>query len=187
MSFPKMRRIGLAAGLAALCAATASAEPPKVGDTAKDFALKSIAGETVKLSDLTAKGPVVLVVLRGYPGYQCPICSRQVGEIAQNAKKIEAAGANVLMVYPGPADGLAERASEFLDGKGLPEPLTLVTDPDYTFTNLYDLRWDAPKETAYPSTFVIDGDGKIVSATISKTHGGRAGAKEILKALADAK
>jgi thioredoxin-dependent peroxiredoxin len=57
----------------------------------------------------------------------------------------------------------------------------LVTDPDYTFTNQYHLRWDAEKETAYPSTFVIDPTGKIRFAQISKTHGGRVKAATALE------
>jgi hypothetical protein len=51
------------AGLLALVLAPASAqrpEPLKAGATAPDFALKSPAGETVKLSDLTKKS-IVLV------------------------------------------------------------------------------------------------------------------------------
>jgi hypothetical protein len=57
-------------------------------------------------------------------------------------------------------------------------------DPDYKFTNAYRLRWDAPRETAYPSTFVIDRERKVRFAKVSKTHGGRATASEVLKALA---
>jgi len=30
------------------------------------------------LSAVIEKGPVVLVVLRGYPGYRCPYCNRPV-------------------------------------------------------------------------------------------------------------
>ena len=34
---------------------------PKVGDRAPDFALRDVDGATVRLSDATARGPVVLV------------------------------------------------------------------------------------------------------------------------------
>lgn len=55
--------------------------PPAVGDEAKDFKLKDLAGEAVQLHELTQDGPVV-VVLRGCPGYQCPVCSAQVGKFS---------------------------------------------------------------------------------------------------------
>src|SRR5690348_11227839 len=68
---------GLVLGLS-LSIATHAAEPPKIGEKAPDFSLKTLDDKTVRLSDLTANGKVVLIVLRGWPGYQCPICERQV-------------------------------------------------------------------------------------------------------------
>jgi peroxiredoxin len=158
--------------------------PPKVGDEAKDIELQRIDGERLKLSELTAKGPLALVVLRGYPGYQCPICSRQVQELAAKAAKFRDANAQVVLVYPGPAKDLKKYAEEFVGGKSLPEGFHFALDPDYAFTNAYNLRWNAPRETAYPSTFVIGRGQKIQYAKISKSHGGRAPIGEVLEALA---
>ena len=45
---------------------------PSIGQKAPAFSLSTPAGQIVELGSLTQKGPVVLVVLRGYPGYQCP-------------------------------------------------------------------------------------------------------------------
>ncbi|MBA3315986.1 MAG: peroxiredoxin family protein [Planctomycetota bacterium] len=171
------------ASFAAEPAAAAKAHGPKVGDVAKDFELKGLDGEAVRLSKLVEDGPVVLVVLRGYPGYQCPICNVQVGDFLGKAAKFDAADANLVFVYPGPAKGLEDKATEFLRGKTLPENVFLVVDPDYGFTNDYGLRWDAPQETAYPSTFVIDGDRKVRFAKVSTSHGGRAKASEVLEAV----
>ncbi len=157
---------------------------PATGTQAPDFTLKNLKGASVRLADETAKGAVVLVVLRGFPGYQCPLCTRQVKELVDNAAAISSAKARVVFVYPGPADIVQSKGSEFAAGKNLPAHFEMLLDPDYVFTNLYGLRWDAPKETSYPSTFVLDKTGKIVYAKVSTTHGGRAPAKEILSALA---
>lgn len=157
--------------------------PPKVGDVAVDFELQTMSGEKVRLSEQLKTGPVVLVVLRGFPGYQCPVCNQQVGQFLGQADKFQAAGAKVLLVYPGPAKNLNEKAEEFIKGKTVPEHFELLVDPDYGFTNAYHLRWDAPRETAYPSTFVIQKDGKITFAKVSMSHGGRTKADEILSAL----
>jgi len=163
-----------------------AAETVKVGDAAPDFTLNTLDGKTVTLSQETAKLPVVLVVLRGWPGYQCPICTRQVHDFIKQTGAL-AGKAQVIMVYPGPADDLKAHAEEFLKDQQWPAKFLFVTDPDYSFTQSYGLRWDAPKETAYPSTFIIDTKGKIQFAKISKTHGGRSNADEVVKALSEIK
>jgi peroxiredoxin len=161
----------------------AAATPPTVGEKARDFTLSTPEGKAVQLSKVMAQGPVVLVVLRGYPGYQCPYCNRQVQDFIQKAQGFADAGARVILVYPGPGQELGAKANEFLADKKLPDYFDLVLDPDYAFTNLYGLRWDAPQETAYPSTFLIDRQGTIFFSKIVKEHGGRTTAAEIVDAL----
>ena len=157
--------------------------PPKVSQSAPDFQLKTTEGKQVTLTDLRKKGPVVIVVLRGFPGYQCPLCSRQVGSLLKAADEFSAASANVVFVYPGPANRLDARAKQFMKGMELPKPFVLVTDPDYKFTNAYHLRWDAIRETACPSTFVVGKDGKVTFAKISKSHGGRSKTSDVVAAV----
>jgi len=160
-----------------------TAQPPQVGAAAPDFRLAMPDGTPVELSKLTPRGPVVLVVLRGFPGYQCPACNAQTGGLIAAADKFRAHGAQVVLVYPGQSAGLPGHADKFLAGKTLPDNVRLVLDPDYALTERYALRWDAPRETAYPSTFVIDVGGIVRFAKISRTHGGRTTADEILQAL----
>jgi len=169
--------------LEVLLASPAFAGSPRVGSTAADFTLKTPGGDPIRLATIKEKGPVVLVVLRGWPGYQCPLCTRQVGELIGKSKEFQASQAQVLLVYPGPAENLKGHAEEFVQGKSLPDNFTLVVDPDFGFTKSYDLRWEAPGETAYPSTFVIDRQGKIVFAKTSRSHGDRAKVAVVLQAL----
>lgn len=157
--------------------------PPVVGQKVKDFELNTPGGEAVSLAKLNEQGPVVLIVLRGWPGYQCPICSRQLGAFAGKASRFAELGASVLLVYPGPESQLAVKADEFLGDRSLPEGFHYVIDPNYEFTNLYHLRWDAPRETAYPSTFVLDEEGVVRFAKVSHSHGGRSSADEVLEAV----
>jgi peroxiredoxin len=159
------------------------AAPPAVGEKAPEFALSTPEGKSVRLSEVISKGPVVLVVLRGYPGYQCPFCNRQVQDFIQKSQGFAEAGAHVVLVYPGPPQDLGTRANEFLTDKKMPGNMELLLDPGYDFTNLYGLRWDAPHETAYPATFLIDSNGLIFFSKIVKEHGGRTTAAEILDAL----
>ena len=78
---------------------------------------------------------------------------------------------------------LKAKAREFLAGKEWPGEFLLLLDPDYTFTLAYGLRWDAPKETAYPATFIVGRDGLVTFAKVSKSHGGRTTAAEVLSRL----
>jgi peroxiredoxin len=154
-----------------------------VGEKAPDFTLSTVAGKSTRLSELVANGPVVLVVLRGYPGYQCPFCNRQAQDFIQKSQAFAEAGVHVVLVYPGPPQDLGMRANEFLADKKLPDNIEMLLDPGYEFTKLYGLRWDAPNETAYPSTFLIDQQGVVFFSKIVKEHGGRTTAAEILDAL----
>jgi thioredoxin-dependent peroxiredoxin len=158
-------------------------KPPAVGDTVPDFTWKTLDDREVSLAGLVKEGPVVVVMLRGYPGYQCPLCTKQVGSLLASKQAFADKSATVVLVYPGAAKGLAAKAREFLGKTELPNHFLFVTDPGYTFTDAIGLRWDAPKETAYPSTLVIDRDQKVVMAVVSESHGGRAETRAVLDAI----
>ena len=178
-----LNRINLSIVAIAAALPLVAAAPPTVGEKAPDFTLSTAEGKSTRLSQVTSRGTVVLVALRGYPGYQCPYCNRQVQDFIGNSQGFIDAGVHVVLVYPGPPDNLAAKALEFTTGKTLPENFDLLIDPGYEFTNLYGLRWDAPHETAYPATFLIDRHGVVFFSKIVKAHGGRTTAAEILGAL----
>ena len=137
----------------------------------------------VRLSELTSGSSLALIVLRGYPGYQCPFCQRQVREFTLKAEAFAEAGVRLVFVYPGPADGLEARAKEALAGMDFPASADMLLDPGYTFTNLYGLRWEGPGETAYPSTFLIDPNGLVYFQKTARLHGGRTTVTEVLALL----
>jgi peroxiredoxin len=157
---------------------------PKLGDKAPAFSLTALDGRHVTLANEVARGPVVLVLLRGWPGYQCPFCTRQFADFLEHAPALEATGARVVWVYPGPADQVQQRAKEFTASRALPANFVVAPDPDYVFTNAYGLRWDEPQETAYPATFVVDRSSIVRFAQISIGHDRRAQATDVLRALA---
>jgi peroxiredoxin Q/BCP len=173
----------LAFALAVTTGVSGAETPPAVGDIAPNFTLRTLDDRTVELKALVDRSPVVLLVLRGWPGYQCPLCTRQVNEFVRQAREFKQRGARVVMVYPGPAEKLQAYAQDFLKDKAWPADFLFLVDPDYSFTNAYGLRWAAKNETAYPSTFVIERGGKIAFAKISKTHGGRVSATQVLAEL----
>jgi peroxiredoxin len=167
-----------------LLSVSLSAETPKVGAKAPDFTLLTPTGTPVQLSRKERKANIVLVVLRGYPGYQCPYCQRQAHDFIEHAPAFAAKKTIVLLVYPGPPADLDQHAKEFLATQAnLPANVVMAIDPDYKMTTLYDLRWDDPHETAYPSTFILDRSGAILFEKISHSHGDRTTAQDILDQL----
>jgi peroxiredoxin len=150
---------------------------------APDFEATRVDGTNVRLSALTADGPVVILILRGWVGYQCPVCTRQVGEFLSRAEQFQAAGANVVMVYPGASDYVRERAEEFVTGKTLPAKYHFVTDPDLKIVNLFGVRWDAPDQHAYPSTFVVDRSRVTRFVHVGSSPGDRPAGDAVLEAV----
>src|SRR3954447_24668227 len=180
MQIFSVRTLRVFSFLSCLWTATAA---PNVGEKAPDFRLSSTEGASMHLSTLITEAPVVLVVLRGFPGYQCPFCQRQLQDFVAKSEAFVKAGAKVVFVYPGPADKLNEHAGEFLSGKNFSSSFVMLLDPDYEFTNLYGLRWNSPRETAYPSTFVIDRQGTVMFSRVVRSHGARTTAAEVLEVL----
>lgn len=163
---------------------SAFAQTPAVGAKAPDFTLSTPTGKAITLSTEQGGHPLVLVILRGFPGYQCPYCVRQVHDFVDHASDFNAKNTRVLLVYPGPPAHLDQHAKKFLEKQAeLPSNVVLVTDPDYKVTNLYGLRWHAPFETAYPSTFILDSKGTVVFEKISHKHGDRLSAQDALDHL----
>ena len=160
------------------------AETPAVGAKAADFTLSTPAGNKIQMSKELHGHNLVLVVLRGFPGYQCPYCVKQVHDFVEHAAEFATKNVEVLLVYPGPPADLDQHAKDFLAKQtDLPANIVLVTDPDYTMTNAYGLRWDAPHETAYPSTFILDKNQTVMFEKISHTSGERLSAKDALAQL----
>ncbi len=154
----------------------------KVGDDAQPVEAKDLQDKDLSLKALLGDQPVAVIFLRGYPGYQCPLCTKQVAEFIAKADAFKEANVRVLMIYPGLADKLKEHAAEFVRGKNLPDNFDLVIDPDYAITNAWKLRWDKKGETAYPSTYLVDTANKIVFAKVSTSHGDRSNPQAVIDA-----
>jgi hypothetical protein len=121
--------------LVLLCAVaavgSAAAQTPAIGSKAPDFTLETPTGNSVSLEKERVKGITVLVLLRGFPGYQCPYRVKQVHDFVEHSADLAAEKANVLLVYPGPPADLDQHAKEFLTKQAdLPPNIRLVIDPD---------------------------------------------------------
>jgi peroxiredoxin Q/BCP len=132
------------------------------GKPAPDFALKSDAGETVKLSDLRGK-PVVLYF---YPKDDTPGCTTQACGIRDVYAEFERAGAVVLGVSPD------SEASHVTFREKYDLPFALLADPEHEVAELYGV-WGEKKYMGRTymgvsrSTFVIAEDGTVKRAMLN--------------------
>jgi peroxiredoxin len=116
---------------------------PEKGAFAPEFALKSVSGDTVHLSDFRGK-----VVLVNFWAVWCPPCLQEMPAI-QNVHENYGEQVVVLGVNTGDT---RQDALRFMDDLGL--SFDVVLDSNYEVENLYRVR-------GLPSTFFIDPNGVI--------------------------
>ncbi|MEM1055641.1 MAG: peroxiredoxin-like family protein [Bacteroidota bacterium] len=168
-----------------------------VGDTAPDFALPGVDGETVQLSTLLQSGPVVLTF---YRGAWCPYCNTQLRDYQESLREIEAQGATLVAISPQTPDSsltvqekndlafpvLSDAEGAVSDAYGLTFEVDEATRERYAAVGV-DLEqyngtdgWKLP----VPGTYVIAQDGTIQAAFVEADYTQRASVRQILDALA---
>jgi len=165
-----MRRLLLLPTLLLAVSLPSVAGTPGVGQRAPEFTLSTLNGNPLSLGSLTSQGRVVVIFLRGYPGYQCPFSQQQFLNYQETAAQFAALGAQVVFIYPGAGGkSLADSAAQMVGDQPLPANVHVVLDPDYVFSTKYGLRWEAPNQTVYPSTFLVAQSGMVMFAHTGRT------------------
>ena len=132
--------------LHAIIAATALAlTGPQVGSPAPDFHLTTIDGKPVSLADYRGK----TVVINDWATW-CPPCREETPDLIASAKKLTSSGDVAFLGVDSTEAAPIVRA--FVAAK--PMPYAQAIDADHAFQKAYDVR-------AFPSTFVIGGDGVL--------------------------
>jgi len=121
----------------------------RLGQTAPDFSLKTLQGDTVKLSQLMRKGPVMLVFYET----QCVYCFSHIGEFNALHDKYHAKGLSIVAI-----DFVGEYIADikaYARDNGL--KYTVITDKLASI----DVA-EAYHVVASPTIVVVDSNGKIV-------------------------
>jgi peroxiredoxin len=167
----------------------------KVGDRAPDFELLNAAAKRVKLSELTARGPVVLTWYRG--GW-CPYCNIALRGFHKSLPEIRAAGATLVALSPETPDNtLSTAEKDHLD-------FDVLSDRGNKVAHAYGVAYKVPKivveqskgrldlakhngndsgELPLGATYIIDRDGVIRYAFVDADYRKRAEPSDVIVAL----
>lgn len=110
---------------------------PAVGEEMPAFVLPDHQGRLVALSDLVARGPVVVSLNRGH---WCPYCRLQLAALARATDLIVRAGATVVSLMPEPPAQTKRMIAE----RGLPYPV--LSDLDFGYVLSLGLMIPVPEE-----------------------------------------
>lgn len=146
--------LALAAALGVLVAAVPRAragEMPgkfKIGDTAPDFTLPSLAGQTVQLSKFAGSK----VVLLAFWSVRCGACLTEVPFLNQIHAAWANRGVTVISVV---TDGMdADATRTFMEETGIAPSYPVLVDPEFSVLDVYT-------NFVVPLTLVIDRQGII--------------------------
>lgn len=133
----------------------------KAGDHAPDFDLPDQDGNTVKLSDLLAEGPVVLYF---YPAAMTPGCTKEACHFRDLDSEFSALGARRVGVSADEVD--KQKRFDTEHGLGFP----LLSDPDRKVASAFGVKRGLSFLPNKRSTFVIDRDGTIREVVSSEVN-----------------
>lgn len=169
---------------------------PKPGSPAPDFALPDEHGRILRLSDRLARGPAVLLFVRG--GW-CPFCTMTLRAYQDYLPAFHEYGADLLAVTPQTTRScsaiverdllafptLSDQGNHVARQYGIDTELERELRPMHLRLN-HDLprlngtgNWSIPQ----PATFVIGGDGLIKLSHVAPTVYGRLDPAEALAAV----
>jgi peroxiredoxin len=169
---------------------------PRVGAEVPDFVLREAgSGESVRLADVRARGPVVLSF---YRGQWCPYCNLEVQALQSIHDEIRALGGAVFLIGP----ETEENALRLRERTGSTIPL--LFDPDAEVCRRYGLAFELPAyfQESYraagndlpaqnpgagwtlpiPATFVVAPSGRIVARHVDPDYTRRMEPAAILEA-----
>ncbi|NJR62365.1 MAG: AhpC/TSA family protein [Cyanobacteria bacterium CRU_2_1] len=168
----------------------------QMGDRAPEFVLPNAVGQSIRLTERLAQGPVILTFYRG--GW-CPYCNLELRAYQQVLPQIKQLGASLIAISPQTPDAslstaekndlafdvLSDVGSEVAQAYGiafeLPDELkALYTELGHALPDSNGTEdWKLP----VPATFVIDQNQQIVLAHIDVDYRNRLEPMEAIAAV----
>lgn len=151
------------------------------GNPLPEFSAVDENGDPLSSTDLRGR-PSVLLFVRGN---WCPFCSKQVKNLTRFYKEINESGAHLILVTPKPLE-TTRRVADFFDVKfefwldeslAIGKRLGLVQEsavPD-------DYEKEYGRDTLWPTSLIIDGDGIIRHTELSRFIADRPDPEKLLR------
>ncbi len=169
----------------------------QVGAAAPDLTLPDATAKPVRLADLWARGPLVVIFYRG--GW-CPYCNLELRAWQQQLDALTAAGASLVAISPQTPDNSLSTAEK----NALAFPV--LSDSDLAASEAFGVAFELPPALVelyakvgndlptlngngrwvlpVPATYVIGRDGRIAQAHVEADYRERAEPAEVLRQLA---
>ena len=182
-----------------LKATGAGENAPQPGEPMPEFMLPDQDGHLVSLSELTAKGPVVVAFHRGH---WCPYCRITADALARIHEQVQSLGAELVVITPEIERFNAELRSS------VGARYAILSDMDNGYALMLNLAfyvgdekkklmqyagWNIPPYNAndnwtlpIPATFVVGSDGVVTARHIDPDYRKRMDVEAILSAVAAA-
>lgn len=127
-------------------------------------------GEVINIEELSAKKNILLVVLRGFAGSVCLVCSSQTIALSNSVDEFSKRNTEIILVYPGEAESIPHFVSSVQNLESeFSLPFPIVLDADLSLVTKFKINGSLAK----PSTLLIDKDGIIRYAYVGKHPGDR--------------
>jgi peroxiredoxin len=123
--------------------------------------------------------PLVVVLMRGFAGQVCLYCAAQTVALCNHIDEFHAAGAEVVIIYPGPA----ESAPAFLSAVASlrKDPVSVPVALDVSLQLVRGLGVES--NLAKPTSLVLDRAGVVRYAYIGQTMADRPSVEDLLHAV----
>ena len=147
----------------------------------KPLAQTRFLSSTGSVIDLTRLAkPVVVVVMRGFSGQVCIYCASQTAAIANAYPQFTAAGAEVVVVYPGPTEAVPAFIQAVQSLRQKPAPMLIGLDVSLLLVRSLGIEANLAK----PTSLIIDRNGIVRYAYVGASMADRPSVEDLLKALA---
>ena len=153
----------------------------KPGSPLPAFSALDEEGAPLSSTDLRGRPSVILFVR----GTWCPFCSKQVQNLTRYYREINESGAHLILITPKPLE-TTRRVAEFFDVKfefWLDESLAIGKQlgllQESGVPKDYDREYG--RDTLWPTTLIVDGDGIIRHTELSRFIADRPDPEKLLR------